>query len=97
MYEYLTDLHAPKQAADKWIATSAGAVGSVCHKAGHVMYSAMKRGRDYYLLSRQRIGKEVDSANSAVSAHPYVSLFVGVGVGAVLGYFATSKMNKNLE
>ena len=97
MNELVSDLHAPAMAADRLIATSADAVGSVCHKAGHEVHSAMNRGRDYYLRVRRRIGKDVDSANSAVNAHPYVSLLVGVGVGAILGYLATSRSNPNPE
>ena len=95
MNEFVSDLHTPAKAADKWIATSAAAVGSVYHRAGHEMYSAMNRGRDCYLLARRRIGKEVSTANSAVNAHPYVSLLVGAGVGVILGYLATSKSNNN--
>lgn len=97
MNEFVSDLHAPAQSTDKWIATSSATVGSVCHKAGQGLYSAMNRGRDYYLMARRRIGNEVNSVHSAVNAHPYVTVLVGVGVGAVLGYLATSKMNETAE
>jgi ElaB/YqjD/DUF883 family membrane-anchored ribosome-binding protein len=94
MNEFVTDLARSAKTAREWLPSPANVVETACHEAGHELSSVMERGRNIYKAVRKRVGKEAGAANAVMHNHPYSSALVGIGAGALLGYFVACSFSR---
>ena len=91
MNEFETDLENSVQTSEEWISSSSDAVGSALNEAGDGISSVMERGRNIYKAAGKRVGKEASAANAVLHKHPYPTVLVGIGAGALLGYLVARR------
>lgn len=95
MNELLSDLEKSATTTEKWISSSAGAVGTAMHRAGDELSSALDRGRGYYRSAGKRVSREAHAANAVLHRNPYPTVLLGIAAGALVGFLISRSLSNN--
>lgn len=74
------------QEAQALIAATADVTGEKVAEARRRLAAALESGKEIYGRVREKAVEGVKAADQTVREHPYQSIAIGVGVGAMLGY-----------
>ncbi|MEY2789105.1 MAG: C-terminal glycine zipper region [Verrucomicrobiota bacterium] len=77
------------------IAATADVAGDRVGEARRRLAQALENGEELYHRARDRAIAGAKVTDAAIHQHPYQAIVVGVGVGALLGYFMARKSDRN--
>ncbi len=76
---------------------TADVAGEKVTEARERLAAALDRGREMYGRVREKAVDGARATNKAVHEHPYQTLAIGVGVGAILGYLLSRRRGGSPE
>lgn len=79
------------QEARALITATADVAGEKVAEARKRLADALSRGKEMYGEARAKAVEGVKATDEAVRQHPYQSIAIGVGVGAIIGYLVASR------
>lgn len=85
------DLETLAEDARALIAATADVAEEKVCEARKRLEAALDSGRKVYDRVRDRAGDGADAADQTVREHPYQSIAIGIGAGALLGYLLASR------
>ena len=59
--------------------------------------AALDSAKDYAGRARDKAVAGAQAADEAVHEHPYQAIAIGVGIGALLGYFIARRCSRNSD
>ncbi len=79
------------------LAATADVAGERVEAARKRLTAALERVKDLAGSVRDRAVKGAKAADEAVHEHPYQAIAIGVGVGALLGYFVARRCSRDRD
>ena len=73
------------------VAATANVAGERVGDARRRLTAALERGKEACGRAQRKAVESAEAADEMVHMHPYQAIAIGIGVGALVGYFATSK------
>ena len=89
------DLGTLAEDARALMAATADVAGEKVGEARKRLAAALERGKEIYGRVREKADEGAKAADEAVHEHPYQAIAIGVGVGAILGYFLARRCSRN--
>jgi ElaB/YqjD/DUF883 family membrane-anchored ribosome-binding protein len=77
------------------MAATADVAGDKVVEARRRLAAALERSKEFYGRVREQAVEGAKAADEAVHEHPYQAIAIGVGVGALLGYFVARRCSHN--
>jgi len=74
---------------------TADAAGEKVVEARKRLNAALERGKEIYGQVRKQAVHGAEAADEALHEHPYQAIAIGVGVGALIGYFIARRCIRN--
>ena len=93
--DFAQDLGRLADDARALIAATADVAGDRVGEARKRLTSALENGEEIYHRARDRGIAGAKVTDAAIHQHPYQAILVGVGVGALLGYWIARKADRN--
>lgn len=93
--DFAQDLGRLADDARALIAATADVAGDRVGEARKRLTSALENGEEIYHRARDRAIAGAKVTDVAIHQHPYTAIVVGVGVGALLGYWIARKSDRN--
>ena len=93
--DFAQDLGRLADDARALIAATADVAGDRVGEARKRLTSALENGEEIYHRARDRAIAGAKVTDAAIHQHPYQAILVGVGVGALLGYWIARKSDRN--
>lgn len=81
--------------ASALMSATAGIAGDEIEQARKRVGAALERGRQLYGHVRHRAAEGARVADEVIHEHPYQSIALGVGVGALLGYLLARRCSRS--
>lgn len=79
------------------VTATAGVAEEAVGEARERLAAALDRGRDIYGSVLKQEGERAMAANKLIHDHPYKTIAIGVGVGALIGFFAGHRCNSSRD
>jgi ElaB/YqjD/DUF883 family membrane-anchored ribosome-binding protein len=79
------------------MAATADVAGERVEEARRRLAAALDRAKDFAGSVRDKAIEHAKAADEAVHEHPYQAIAIGVGVGALLGYFVARQCSRNCD
>lgn len=76
---------------------TADVAGEKVVEARKRLNAALQRGKEICDQVRQQAVQGAKAADVAVHEHPYQAIAIGVGVGALIGYFIAHRCSRNRD
>lgn len=92
MNEVYDDVRDLAEDAGELVEATASAVGRQRDEFRKGISSAMNTGREHLGAVRKRAMRDVKAADVAVHDHVYESILLGVGIGILVGFFASRRI-----
>ncbi len=86
-----SDVEQLAEEARALMAATADVAGEKVADARKRLADALARGKEIYGEARAKAVEGVKATDEAVRQHPYQSIAIGVGVGAIIGYLVASR------
>ena len=91
------DLGALAEDAHALMSATADVTGEKVSEARKRLAAALERGKEIYGAVRDKAVEGAKAADEAVHEHPYQAIAIGVGVGALLGYFVARRCSRSCD
>jgi ElaB/YqjD/DUF883 family membrane-anchored ribosome-binding protein len=79
------------------MSATADVAGEKVGEARKRLAAALERGREIAGRVRDKAVEGAKAADEAVREHPYQSIAIGVGVGAILGFLFARRCSRNCD
>ncbi len=83
--------------AQALMAATADVAGEKVGEARKRLAAALERAKEIAGNVRDKAVEGAKAADEAVREHPYQSIAIGVGVGAILGYLVARRCSRNCD
>jgi ElaB/YqjD/DUF883 family membrane-anchored ribosome-binding protein len=83
--------------AQALMAATADVAGEKIGEARNRLAAALERAREIAGNVRDKAVKGAKAADEAVHEHPYQAIAIGVGIGALIGFFAARRCSRNCD
>jgi ElaB/YqjD/DUF883 family membrane-anchored ribosome-binding protein len=77
------------------MAATADVAGEKVREARTRLAAALERGKEIYGRAREKAVEGVKMADETIHEHPYQAIAIGVGVGALIGFFLACRCSRN--
>ena len=77
------------------MATTADVAGEKVSDARERLAAALERSKELYGRVRDKAAEGVKVADQTVREHPYQTMAIAFGIGAVIGYLASRRCSRN--
>jgi len=77
------------------MAATADVLGEKVGEARTRLTAALERAREIASDVRDKAVKGAKAADEAVHEHPYQAIAIGIGVGALIGFFVARRCSRN--
>jgi len=91
------DLNQLAEDARALMAATADVAGEKVGEARKRLAAALEHGKEIYGRVRVKAVEGAKAADEAVHAHPYESIGIALGVGAILGYLAARRCARSCD
>ena len=91
------DLGTLAENARALLAATADVAGEEIGKARQRLAAALEDGKEFYSRVREKAVEGAKVADQTVRENPYQAIAMGIGVGAVIGYFVSSRCQCNRD
>src|SRR5437764_3294254 len=91
------DLGTLAEDARALIAATADVAGDKVGEARKRLTAALDSGKEIYGRVRDRTVEGARATDEAVHEHPYQAIAIGIGIGALIGYFVARQCSGNGE
>lgn len=91
------DLGSLAQDAGALMSATAGVVGEEADVARRRLTAALERGKLLYGQVRREAIAGAHAADKVIHEYPYQGIAIGVGIGALVGYFIVRRCTRNEE
>jgi len=95
--ETSNDMGSLAEDARALMAATADVAGEKVGEARKRLAAALERGKEIYGAVRDKAVEGAKAADEAVHEHPYQAIAIGVGVGALLGYFVARRCSRSCD
>jgi ElaB/YqjD/DUF883 family membrane-anchored ribosome-binding protein len=79
------------------MAATAGVAGEKVSDARERLAAALERSKELYGRAREKAAEGAKAADQAVREHPYQTMALAFGAGALVGYLVSRRCSRNCD